>query len=87
MAIEPWWYVAGAVLLAGTLRGILALRRAASRWRQDGEEGSLGDELACPHCGAPNNAEYRFCHTCVGALDGSGSVADPDATPTHGPAS
>lgn len=86
MAVDPVWYVAGAVLLAGNLLGFLALRRVARHWRRT-DDGAVRDEMTCPHCGASNDAEYRFCHTCVGALDGSGSVADPDATPTHGPPS
>lgn len=81
MTANPWVDAAVAILLGVHLVVLLyaATVRARGSWSAAdsvnlaSDEGESRDEdgvCRCPECGAENEAEYRFCRSCVAELPG-----------------
>lgn len=78
--VEYGWIFAGMFVLAFLqLIVFIYLHRRQSAFRKDnnaGESGSADSQrdsvgmsgLRCPSCGAVNNADFRYCRSCVSQL-------------------
>ncbi|MFB6266760.1 MAG: zinc ribbon domain-containing protein [Halodesulfurarchaeum sp.] len=78
------WIVLGLVLLAVAQLVALRFARRASQEDGDGptptpgrglegppdpgSDSAGGDTVPCPHCGATNEAGYKYCRQCVSVL-------------------
>ena len=74
MPVEPWLSaLLGATLLVNAALGYVLWRRHSEE-DADHEERSDRDAVVCQACGTENDADYRFCRSCVAELRESSAL-------------